>query len=112
MLSDESYKFNQAFNLGPINQKSVSVADVVSMLSFHVPGVITENGSSNLHEAGKLGLDSSLASQTFGWSPHWDTQEVIEKTAAWYKEFLSGESSAIDLCLVQLEAWNSKGTAA
>ena len=112
MLSDESYKFNQAFNLGPINQKSVSVADVVSMLSIHVPGVITENGSSNFHEAGKLGLDSSLASQTFGWSPNWDTQEVIEKTAAWYKEFLSGESSAIDLCLVQIEAWNSKGAAA
>lgn len=106
MLGAESSKLDQAFNLGPLDQSSVSVAEVLSMLSVHIPGVKIDNAKIDLHEAGKLGLDSSLASQTFEWNPNWNTQQVIEKTAAWYKEFLSGESSARDLCLEQLDSWS------
>jgi CDP-glucose 4,6-dehydratase len=105
MLGDESSKFDQAFNLGPINEGAVSVSDLLSMLSVHISGVKIDNEISDLHEAGKLGLNSSLASETFGWKPNWGTEEVIEKTASWYKEFLSGKSDALNLCLRQLESW-------
>jgi CDP-glucose 4,6-dehydratase len=106
MLGAKSSKLDQAFNLGPLDQSSVCVAEVLSMLSVHIPGVKIGNSRTDLHEAGKLGLDSSLAAQTFGWNPNWDTQQVIEKTAAWYKEFLSRKSSALDICVQQLDSWS------
>jgi CDP-glucose 4,6-dehydratase len=79
---------------------------VLSILSKEVPGVEIKESRSELHEAGKLGLNSDLATKTFGWKPSWDTNEVIEKTASWYKSYLSGEKPARQLCLEQIDSWN------
>jgi CDP-glucose 4,6-dehydratase len=105
MLGPEARSFDRAFNLGPIEDGSFSVSFVLSLLAKEFPGVkITENDP-KLHEAGKLGLDSKLAAQTFGWNPNWDTKEVIEKTAAWYKQFLANTKPARQLCLDQIDSW-------
>jgi CDP-glucose 4,6-dehydratase len=104
-LGPDARSFDRAFNLGPIEDGSFSVSSVLSLLAKDLPGVkITEN-ESKLHEAGKLGLDSGLAAQTFGWNPNWDTKEVIEKTAAWYKQFLANAKPARQLCLDQIDSW-------
>lgn len=109
MLGPDSQKFNQAFNLGPSEADSMSVSDVLSRLSQLLPGVDVEEHESPLHEAGKLALDSSLASNTFGWSPHWDTAKAIEETATWYKDFLGSEKSAYRLCVDQIDSWKQSG---
>jgi CDP-glucose 4,6-dehydratase len=105
MLGDEAKKFNRAFNLGPMEPESISVSELLSLLSHKLPGVRLQERVSEYHEAGKLGLDSSLAAKTFGWSPKWDTATVIEKTADWYKEFLGNNKSAYQLCLDQIDSW-------
>jgi CDP-glucose 4,6-dehydratase len=105
MLGPEARKFDRAFNLGPIEEESFSVSSVLSLVAKELPGVKITERKSKLHEAGKLGLDSKLAAQTFGWDPSWDTKKVIEKTAAWYKGFLANTKPARQLCLDQIDSW-------
>jgi CDP-glucose 4,6-dehydratase len=105
MLGAEASKYDKAFNLGPTETDSYSVTHVLSLLDKELPGVQIRNHFSDLHEAGKLGLDSNLAAKTFGWKPRWDTNEVIEKTACWYKDFLSKTKPARYLCLDQIDSY-------
>jgi CDP-glucose 4,6-dehydratase len=105
MLGPEPRRFDRAFNLGPIEDESFSVSSVLSLLAKELPGVKIKEHKSNLHEAGKLGLNSELANQTFGWQPSWDTNRVIEKTASWYKGFLANTKPARQLCLDQIDSW-------
>jgi CDP-glucose 4,6-dehydratase len=110
MLGPEDKKFDRAFNLGPIEAESFSVTSVLDLMSYHLSGVTIIQDKSELHEAGKLGLNSDLAIKTFGWHPSWDTAEVIEKTASWYKAFLSQDKPALQLCLDQIESWKQSST--
>ena len=110
MLGPEAPKFDRAFNLGPIEAESFSVASVLDLISNHLSGVKVIQDKSELHEAGKLGLNSDLAVKTFGWNPNWNTTEVIEKTASWYKAFLSQDKPALQLCLDQIESWKQSST--
>lgn len=109
MLSPKAKDFDQAFNLGPMDNNSVSVSELLSMLSKHIDGVEVLEGSADFHEAGKLGLNSSLATKIFGWSPNWTTAQSIEATAYWYKAFLSKDKQARQLCLEQIELWTQSG---
>lgn len=110
MLGDESTKYDRAFNLGPIDAQSFSVSSVLSLLNKELPGVKIKEQVSELHEAGKLSLNSDLATKTFGWKPCWDTHEVIEKTSSWYKGYLSGVKPARELCLDQIDSLKQSKT--
>lgn len=105
LLGGDSEKYARAFNLGPIEEDSVSVSTVLAQLGEQIDGVKIEFARSDLLEAGKLGIDSTLATITFGWNPAWSTVEVIRKTAEWYKAYLSGKKSPYDLCLEQIDSW-------
>jgi CDP-glucose 4,6-dehydratase len=107
MLGKSPQIFDRAFNLGPIESGQVSVADVLELISKSLPGVETVSEKDALPEAGKLGLNSQLAKDTFGWNPKWTTQQVIEKTASWYSKFLTDKESANDLCLSQITEFSS-----
>lgn len=110
LVSTEAGNFAKAFNLGPIKQENISVSNVLSQMSQVMPGVKLVEHVSSLHEAGLLALDSTLASKTFGWQPNWETSKVIEKTAAWYRAFLSGEKPAYELCNEQIDSWLASDT--
>jgi CDP-glucose 4,6-dehydratase len=105
MLGGEASKYDRAFNLGPTENESFSVSVVLELLSKDLPGVKIKEYKSELHEAGKLGLNSDLATTTFGWQPNWKTDEVIEKTAHWYRDFLSKTKPTQQLCLDQIDSW-------
>jgi CDP-glucose 4,6-dehydratase len=100
--------FDRAFNLGPIESNQVSVADVLELMSKSLPGVEVVNKKADLPEAGKLGISSQLAKDTFGWNPKWTTQDVLEKTAFWYSSFLADKESAYDLCVTQITEFSSE----
>ena len=106
ILSHQSADYNQAFNLGPLDGDSVSVSQVLSELGSKISGVRIIEQQSSLHEAGKLGLDSSLAVSTFGWSPRWGTKASIAYSAEWYVKYISGDFDARFLCLNEIEAWS------
>jgi CDP-glucose 4,6-dehydratase len=107
MVGKSPRVFDRAFNLGPVGSSQVSVADVLELISKSLPGVETVIEKVALAEAGKLGLNSQLAKETFGWNPKWTTQEVLEKTALWYNSFLADKESAYDLCVNQIVEFSS-----
>lgn len=43
------------------------------------------------HEANFLKLDCSKLKTTFGWYPHWNLSEAMEKIVEWSKAWISGE---------------------
>ena len=108
MIRDESKIFDQAFNLGPVGEDPVSVSQVITQLSELVPGVRIVKQASKVHEAGKLGLDSSLSVKTFGWNPRWDTKETMNKTMEWYLKHSSHKVGARKLCESQIQAWSKQ----
>jgi len=102
MVGKSPQIFDCAFNLGPIESNQVSVVEVLELISKSLPGVEVVSEKGDLPEAGKLGLNSQLAKDTFGWNPKWNTQEVLEKTAFWYSSFLADRRLAYDLCVTQI----------
>lgn len=107
LIGDNPQKFARAFNLGPMEDDSITVGDVLAEISSQIPDVKIEFEKSELAEAGKLALDSSLAANTLGWKPAWSTAEVIQRTAGWYKAFLAGEKSSYELCIEQIDSWKA-----
>lgn len=110
MVGPQAGKYDCAFNLGPRENAPFSVSSVLDLLSNEIPGVRIKNNESRLYEAGMLGLNSNLASETFDWNPRWETHEVIEKTASWYRDFLSKAKNAQQLCLDQIDSWEQSGS--
>jgi CDP-glucose 4,6-dehydratase len=108
LVSPDADKFARPFNLGPMETTEYSVGAVLELLSNQIEDVdlILEEGN-QLHEAGKLALDSTLASEIFGWKPRWSTEEVIRQTACWYKSFYAGQASARELCIEQIDSWKN-----
>lgn len=107
MVGVRAATFDQAFNLGPIDKKPLSVADVLNLLSEEIPFVQIVTQLADLPESGKLALNSNLATQTFGWSPRWNAHQVIEKTAFWYKAVMVSKELAYQVCKDQIETWES-----
>lgn len=105
LIGEKPEEFAQAFNLGPLEKESVSVSSFLSQMQQFLPGVTVVEQTSDLHEASQLALDSSLAVRTFGWNPNWSTEQVIEKTSEWYRQFIAGEKSAFELCEEHLDSW-------
>lgn len=113
LLSDNPERFARAFNLGPLEENTFSVGNLISELGKQIEGVRIEFVPADFAESVKLGLDSCLATKTFGWNPNWSTLEVIRNTTDWYRRHLSGENSAYELCLEQINSWRlpKKGSA-
>jgi CDP-glucose 4,6-dehydratase len=107
MVGKSPQIFDRAFNLGPIESNKFSVADVLEFMSKSLPGVEVVSEKADLPEAGKLGLSSQLAKDSFGWNPKWTTQDVLEKTAFWYGSFIADKESAYDLCVTQINEFSS-----
>lgn len=98
---------DRAFNLGPVAKEILPVGAVVSEMQLYFPSLQVKFENSDLHEAQKLTLDSTLARNVIGWAPRWDTIEVIRRTADWYQNYLADPTSARSMCVSQMADWFS-----
>jgi CDP-glucose 4,6-dehydratase len=86
-------KANGAWNFGPDENQSKTVADVAN-IAAKVWGVEKswENDSgTHQHEASMLTLNSNKARTNLGWSDKLSFEETIEWTTNWYKNVKSGK---------------------
>lgn len=107
LLEDHGVKHAKAWNLGPDPADNASVGEVARRLASRWGGgadVICEQGADHPHEAGLLTLDNSAARYHLGWRPRWRLDEALEKTVAWQKAWLAGESMR-DFSLRQIQAY-------
>jgi CDP-glucose 4,6-dehydratase len=83
-----------SYNFGPDASCCRSVREVAGLAaSFWGSGAACEAGtSSDLHEAGILTLDSTLAERDLGWVPRWTLETAVEQSVDWYRRFYAGEA--------------------
>lgn len=105
LMSQDSKLFARAFNLGPNEEDSVSVAELIAELCEQIDGIKVNFEKASLVEASKLALDSTLATKTFNWNPTWSTTAAIRKTVDWYRAYFAGQKSAYELCIEQIDSW-------
>jgi CDP-glucose 4,6-dehydratase len=107
LLDDSEGKHAKAWNFGPDPADNAAVGEVAGRLASrwgNGAGVIFEPGADHPHEAGLLTLDNSSARHHLGWRPRWRLDEALEKTVAWQKAWLAGESMR-DFSLRQIQAY-------
>jgi CDP-glucose 4,6-dehydratase len=107
LISEGPFKFSQAFNLGPVEEETYSVLDVLKKLQNYMGQVDIEVEQSELMEAGKLAIRSDLAREILKWEPKWTTEQSIKETAQWYKNYLIEKTNARLLCEEQINSWKS-----
>lgn len=108
LASDNPGRYARAWNLGPQDLRHYSVRDVLELLSKNWERPQLEYMKSPLHEAGALALDSSLARNQLDWVPAWETEEVVVKTAQWYRDYYRDPSATRALTLGQIGQWRSQ----
>ena len=86
LLSDKGAGFASAWNFGPDSCEEATVGDIASRLAQiwggHARIGISTKGS-QLHEAGQLRLDNSLARKRLQWKPSLDTETALNWTVEW-----------------------------
>jgi CDP-glucose 4,6-dehydratase len=103
--SDHPGRYARAWNLGPQDSKQHSVRDVLELMSAHWQRPQLDFMDNPLPEAGALALDSSLARNGLGWMQVWDTGQVVEQTAAWYRDYYQDPAAARAITLRQINSW-------
>ncbi len=88
-LLEEDKEMSDGWNFGPKHNETLTVEEVLnkmksvwSNLSYNINA-----DPHQLHEATLLKLDCSKANSRLNWSPVWNMDTAIEKTADWYKAF-------------------------
>jgi len=82
--------FAESWNFGPSSLDEMSVESLVKSFVEYWPSLkySVDPSSENLHEASILVLNSEKARTQIGWKPVWGIGETIEKTQAWYVQYL------------------------
>lgn len=96
---------SRAWNLGPEELKQYSVRDVLERMAHHWQRPDLNYMDSPLPEAGALALDSSLARNKLNWQATWNTEQVVEKTASWYRDYYETPNEASRITLNQINAF-------
>ena len=79
------------WNFGPSMEDCLPVNKILDLFTKYWEGIRWNDVSVNkkLHESNILRLDCSKAFHHLQWSPVWNIETAIEKTATWYKQFYS-----------------------
>jgi len=99
-----------AWNFGPDNSATRSVAQVLQNLQTHWPGLqwrLDPAAGSAPHEANCLHLDASLARQRLHWDMVWPLETALRQTADWYQREWQGSTDARALCEEQIARFTS-----
>ncbi|MGD9158483.1 MAG: CDP-glucose 4,6-dehydratase [Desulfobacteraceae bacterium] len=81
--------FAEAWNFGPLDEDNITVEEIVHKVKKTWPILDYEidKSTQHPHEAGILRLDCSKAKNRLKWRPVWSSDEAVEKTALWYKNY-------------------------
>lgn len=86
--------FSRGWNLAPNTTQVLRVETVATMLAaaWGEGAQVVSRPDTSIYEANCLAVDATAAQQQLGWRPRWDYHTSIQKTAAWYKNFYTGNA--------------------
>jgi len=112
MLAERLYKepdrFSTPFNFGPFEIAHICVEELVKkFISIWGKGRYRVIRSRGMHEAGLLRLVIDKAVNLLGWRPVLSSEEAIEWTANWYREWNSGNKNLREFSIKQIEEYEA-----
>ena len=105
-LFQSGAKDNDCWNFGPNNSDIRTVEQIIELFlaSWGIENIIDFDTSIQPHEAKSLSLDISKAQFKLHWSPQWDLENAIEKTATWYKAYFE-DKDILKISTEQIEEY-------
>lgn len=101
-LIEGNKNFNGAWNFGPERSGNCTVEDVLNRLKTYWPEMQWHQSAvPQPHEANLLYLDSAKAHGQLGWESVWNLDTTLEKTADWYRNFFTNQTTISELQLAQ-----------
>lgn len=96
-----------AFNFGPYPEANLTVSEVLTRFKARWPELDWRRDlAQQPHESAFLYLDSSLARSQLAWSPRWDVDQAIARTAEWYQRYAACPDEAQCLTDAQIEEYS------
>lgn len=93
-LVEDGVAYAEAWNFGPHDRDSVSVSwiadHLVTLWGNNARWVV--DGDSHYHEATRLKLDISKATQRLQWAPRWSVGQALDMVVKWHRSHLAGEN--------------------
>jgi CDP-glucose 4,6-dehydratase len=107
LLDENPEQYSEAWNFGPIENKSITVEDIVQkMIALWGKGTYRINPENASKEAGKLQLDIHKSTSLLNWYPRWNAEKAIEETIVWYKTFYQQPTTDFrSLCEKQINSY-------
>ena len=80
------------YNIGPKDNDYTTTEELVKLFIKNWGSGSWESAEEKNapHESGILKLDSGKVKRVFGWSPKWNTEQAVAKTAEWYRTYADG----------------------
>jgi len=110
MLARKMYlnpkKFDGPWNLGPSNDKNMTVGELISKLNKKIPDLKVEIINNNISESNYLRLCSEKAKQKLGWEKLFSDDEIIDLIYEWHRDYQ--KKDVYDICLEQINFYLEK----
>ena len=96
------------WNFGPTTHCAATVGEVLELARQAYGGgeIVAGQASPEMHEAGKLMVESAKARERLGFAPRWGLEESVRRTMGWYQKLSQGEA-ALALCLADIAAFDA-----
>lgn len=107
MLERPDAKWASAWNFGPLPGTELPVGKLADAFIGAWGSGAWEDQSvpGQPHEASVLRLSIDKAGLELGWRPRWACDEMVARTARWYRRVLCEGGDAREACLADLEAY-------
>jgi CDP-glucose 4,6-dehydratase len=89
----DPWKFSGAWNFGPAERATATVADVADIIVRHwgPPARWHTAAAASFPETQQLEIDSSKAMVQLGWKPRLNLDTALARSIAWYRRFYAGK---------------------
>lgn len=86
-LLDGQTAFSGAWNIGPENNDSLTVSEIIEMAREIWDNLQVSIEKEKFHESNVLFLDCNKAFSQLDWRPDFNARDAVKKTFEWYKAF-------------------------
>ena len=109
MLASDDFALCDGWNFGPLPGNELPVREVVEcfLAEWGDGSWLDESDPSHPHEANILRLSIEKALWRLKWKPLWNTDEVLRRTAQWYRTYLDSPQQIPDFTLSQISAYQA-----
>lgn len=96
------------WNFGPATHETAKVGEVLELArnAYGSGEIVAGRASPEMHEAGKLMVESAKARERLGFVPRWGLEESVNRTMGWYQKLAQGEA-ALALCQADIAAFGA-----